>query len=395
MTSPELWAPYVRIVTPQVFFPFFVTDFVLHSEEGQHQWAQLTVRYHIPSTMRPVLSELPAELWWQENKPVRITYGTRRSVAKEFVGYVVSPEVLLANDRPPMPHIPGQMIDVRYTLLGPTKPLQTVKNTAWVTCQAAYIAREIAERNGLTMVAGAHARVFDYRQQTESDFVFLRRMAQEVGWRLVADGTTLYFTDPRTALTSRVPVFRQNGVAGRQDTMQSFTAVTGELDPAGEIRAEHEAVSLSPAGVVMPSVSSVSRSQPAGGEIPAQVLRRTSGYVASSYNEAQSVSAAAARRGLWWVSATATVDGDVDLAPGCVVSLGGEALTAQYTGRWMTRAAHHRISISPTDRRLSSYYVDLTLGRDQADRLTTRKSGPLPRTRNVLAGGHWVSRKVV
>jgi hypothetical protein len=145
----------------------------------------------------------------------------------------------------------------------------------------------------------------------------------------------------------------------------------------------------------MPSVSSTPRIHQNGGEVAAQVLRRTSGYVASSYNEAQSVSAAAARRGLWWVSATATVDGDVDLAPGCVVSLGGEALTTQYTGQWMTRAAHHRISISPADRRLSSYYVDLTLGRDQADRLTTRKSGSLPRTRSVLAGGRWVSRKVM
>ncbi|MFE9834040.1 hypothetical protein ACFYP4_02655 [Streptomyces sp. NPDC005551] len=394
MASPELWAPWVSIATPKVLLPFYIKELVVHSEEGMHQWAQLTVRYYLSSGMRTALGSLPPSLWWAEDKPVRITYGPRRAISKEFVGYVVSPE-LISDATDPAPHVEGQMLDVRYTLLGATKPLQTTRARTWSTCQAQYIVRELASANGLNALVGKHPRVFEQRQQAESDFHFMQRIADEVGWRLVADGSTIYFTDPRTPLTSQTPLFRQNATAGLQDTMQAFRAVSGELDPAGAIRAQHEALSLSSAGVISTARTTATRTDAATGrEIAAQVRRRAADHVAGSYAEAQAITTAAATRSLWWVSATATVDGDVSLMPGTVVRLGGSALTSQYAGKWMTRSAHHRITLNQADRRLSSYYVDLQLGRDQPDRLTVDKVPFMPLRRNVLANARWTSRVV-
>jgi phage protein D len=391
--SPEQWTPYVRITTPDVFLPFYVKDLVVHSEEGQHQWAQLTVRYYVALTSRVLLDQLPPEIWWPENRPVRLVYGPTPSMAKEFVGYVVSPEIVSDDTQQVTPHVAGQMIDIRYTMLGATKPLQTVKTRAWSSCTAPYMASEIVESNGLGAVTSAHPRVFPSRQQAESDFAFLRRMADEIGWRLVADGTTVYFTDPRVKLSSRIPSFRQNHRGGIQDTMQAFNAVTGDLDPAGTRRTQHETTSLSNAGVISSALDAAPRSTSTGQVVEAQVRQRSTTYVARSYAEAQAISAAAVARNLWWATAAATVDGDVDLAPGCVVELGGTALTSQYAGQWMTRAAHHRLSFSLADPRLSSYYVDLTLGRDQADRLTTYRAPNTGRTASVLAADRWVSRR--
>jgi phage protein D len=393
LTSPSQWKPFVRITTPDVFLPFVISDLVVHKEEKQHQWAQITVRYYIAPNSNPLLGELPAELWWEENKPVRIVYGGTPALPAEFVGYVVSPELISTGSTDP--HIAGQMINIRYTLLGATKPLQTLRDKVWTSCTASYMAREIAAANGLAAVVGTHPRVFDSRHQHESDFSFLRRIAAEIGWRLSVDGSTLYLTDPRTALTSATPVFRKHSVGGLQDTMQSFTAVAGDLDPSGAIRAEHETVSLSSAGVVMPATSTADRTTSTGQSVGAQVRRRTTGYVAGSYAEAQAVSAAAVSRNILWAQAAATVDGDTGLAPGCVVSLGGKALPNPYTGQWMTRSAHHRISISLKDPRMSSYYVDLTLGRDQADRLTVLSAPAVPAAASVLTAGRWTSRRTV
>jgi hypothetical protein len=61
----------------------------------------------------------------------------------------------------------------------------------------------------------------------------------------------------------------------------------------------------------------------------------------------------------------------------------------------MTRSAHHRISISLKDPRMSSYYVDLTLGRDQADRLTVLSAPAVPAAASVLTAGRWTSRRTV
>lgn len=395
MAFPDAWAPWVRIATPQLLLPFIVRELVVHKAEGAHEWAQLTVRYHLPSELRHSLSELPPELWWPENRPVRIRYGGWQGRESTFVGYVVSPE-LLGDASGLSPHIPGQMMDVRYTLLGATKPLQTARTRTWMQCQVPYMAQQIAGENGLVAVASQHPRVFDVRQQAaQSDFAFLQAMSEETGQRLVVDGTRIFLTDPRSVLVPQAPVFRQRSTAGKQDTMTAFRVISGELDPAGSIRAQHVAQGVSAAGVISPAQATAERWDSVSGlDVGAQVRQYDARYPANSYDDATAITEAAAKRGLWWVHATATVDGDVRLRPGCAVNLGGEALTQQYQGRWMVRTAHHRLSIHPASQRLGSYYVDLELGRDQSSELTGGPSVKIPATTDALVNGRWISQKV-
>lgn len=387
------WAPWVQISTPRVLLPFVVREFVVHRAEGGHEWAQLTLRYHLAAGIQAVLTELPPELWWPENRPVRVRFGAHRAVADEFIGYVVSPERLPATDAPQ--NIPGQMLDVRYTLLGPTKPLQSARTRMWSQCQAPYMAQEIAGEVGLSALTGKHPRIFDRQQAGLSDFAFLRQMSQEIGWRLTACGPQISLTDPRSVLVSSVPVFRQRSIAGKQDTMTDFRAVTGELDPAGSVRAQHVAEAISAAGAISQAQATATRRDVVTGlNVAAQIQRYSSTYVASSYEDVAAITQAAATRDLWWAQATATVDGDVRLRPGCAVELGGEALTQQYQGKWMTRSAHHRITLSQIDPRLSAYYVDLELGRDQTDRLSEGPRLELPLVQGTLVNGRWMAQRV-
>lgn len=393
MASPELWAPWVAIRTPQVSLPFYVRGLEVHAEEGMHQWAQLTVRYHMPEAFRPAAKSLPPELWWAEGSPVQISYGARRGVGTTFTGYVVSPELCTEAD-PQELHTAGQMIDIRYTLLGASARLQSARSRTWRQCSAAYIAGEIAAEAGLVGVTSPHPRVFETRMQSsQSDFSFLQDIATEVGWRLAVDGTMLSLTDPRQPLVAATPYFSQHGTAGRQDTMQTFTAVVGELDPAGQIRAQHAAMGVSGTGVLTGARDVAPRQDPVTGQAVAPVIRRQVHHrIVESYADAQAVTAAAATRDLWWVHSTATVDGDVRLRPGCVVLLDGDAVTPQHQGEWMTRTAHHRIWLSQVDRRLSTYHVDLELGRDQVASLSRLAMPHVPSAQSVLVGNRWISR---
>ncbi|MFJ1700391.1 hypothetical protein ACIOHC_35970 [Streptomyces sp. NPDC088252] len=357
-----------------------------------HEWAQVTVRYFLADGFRAVVDGLPPSLWWAENTAVRILYGPAPGVTREFVGYVVSPEILARADG--QSYAGGQTIDVRYTLLGTTKLMQSARERTWRTCTAAYMARQIGQEAGLSVVAPDHPRVFSLRQQAlQSDYAFLQERAEEIGWRLAADGTTLFLTDPRQPLVRHSPRFNQHQLPGHQDTMQSFQAVAGETDPSGALRAQHTAVGLSRSGVVSAATNSAPRWDSATAQsVPAQVQRYDTRHVTESYAEADAVTQAAAVRSLWWVHGTATVDGDVRLGPGCVVTLGGAALAPQYQGRWMVLTAHHRIELNQLDRSLSTYYADLELGRDQPSDLTRMDPAELPLTTSTLVGGRWVAR---
>jgi phage protein D len=285
----------------------------------------------------------------------------------------------------------GQWLDVRYTLLGATKPLQTAQTRTWRQCSVAYMTQQIAALNGLNAITDPHSRVFDARQQSaQSDFSFLQDRAEESGYRLTVDGTTLCMTDPHRILVPGMPTFVQHRTPGVQDTMQAFRAVVGETDPEGAIRAQHTAVALSWNGVLTGATASAARVDPvSGASVAPQVGRYATGYVATSYADAVAITQAAAHRDLWWVSATATVDGDPRLRPGCAISVSGDAIASQYAGAWMVRSAHHRISLDLRGAVYSSYYVDLELGRDQAASLTQLPWTPVPQASSVLVGNTW------
>lgn len=388
------WAPWVKLTTPGVLLPFTVLEWVMHSEEGMHPWAQLTLRYHLLPGYRIAADRLPPSLWWAENTPVEIMWGSTPATKASFVGYVVSPE-LIAQPDTQRAYVTGQMIDVRYTLLGVTKTLQTAQTTPWRQCSVSYMAQAIAAAHGLAAVTDPHPRVFDSRTQAaQSDFAFLQDRAAEVGYRLAVDGTTLYLTDPRRPLVASTPSYLMSRVPGMGDTMASFQAVAGETDPAGAIRATHTSVAISARGVVTSAQAQAPRTGPLGAPLDPQVGKYATGYVSGSHVDAQAITNAAALADLWWVHADAVVDGDVRLRAGCPVTLGGAALTTQYTGAWMTRAAHHRLVLSPLEPRLSTYYVDLTLGRDQAATLTQQPWQDTPQYTSGIVGGRWQAQRV-
>lgn len=388
------WAPWVRLSTPSVLLPFTILEWVVHSEENTHPWAQLTLRYQMSAGFRVVADQLPPSLWWAENLPVQVAWGSTPATRANFVGYVVSPELLSHPATQQQQYVAGQMIDVRYTLLGASKVMQTAQTHTWRSCTVAYMAQNIAAANSLAAVTDSSSRVFDLRvQASQSDFRFLQDRACEVGYRLSVDGTVVYLTDPRRQLVSSVPVFNQSRTPGLADTMQTFRAVSGETDPAGAIRARHTSVALSANGVVTQAqAQSIRTDTVSGAEVTPQVGRYASQYVSASYTDAQAITAAAALADLWWVHASATTDGDIRLRPGCVVNLTGSALTGQYTGQWMTRSAHHRLVVNQLDPKLSTYFVDLELGRDQDSGLTLLPWTATPPYNSSVVDGHWAAR---
>jgi phage protein D len=390
------WAPWVRLSTPSVLLPFTVIEWVVHAEENCHPWAQLTLRYQMSAGFRAAADQLPPSLWWPENLAVQVSWGSTPATQSDFFGYVVSPELISHPATQQQPYVPGQMLDVRYTLLGASKVLQTASTRTWRNCSVEYMAQQIAAENGLAAVTDPHARVFDQRiQAAQSDFRFLQDRAAEAGYRLSVDETALYLTDPRRQLVSASPDFRQARTPGMADTMQTFQAVVGETDPAGAIRAAHTAVAISATGIITQAQAQTHRSDLiTGADVAPQVGRVSSGYVSGSHADAAAVTAAAALSGLWWVHATATTDGDVRLRPGCVVTLGGSAVPGQYAGAWMTRSAHHRIVVNPLDNTRSTYHADLVLGRDQVAGLSLLPWRASPQYASATVNGRWTAQRL-
>ncbi|MEV6309996.1 contractile injection system protein, VgrG/Pvc8 family [Streptomyces sp. NPDC051840] len=384
------YRPHLTVALPALEPGAWVSKVELYQAEQAHQVAELTVMHSYSTSMPSQQWRTPAGSVWAENTPVQLGFGWWADDSAAWYGYVASSRVLASETDPRYGY--AVQVPVVYTLTGTSMAMQTRRNRTWRETSASDIARTLATQYQLQPLVDGSSVVLPQQMQSMSDWQFLCDVSDQVGYRVYVDGTVLRFTDQRTvtpASDGSVPRFRMSKAPGAADTLREFSAVVGDTDPAGGVRARYQAVALSrTSGVLSQSSYSQSRTTAAGQQIDAVLARQYETRPASSYSEAGRLMAAGAD---WlWVEARAVVNGDPRLRPGSLVELEGAAIGETNAGLWMVRSAVHRIDVNLLYPQKTSYTTTLVLGRSDSRALDLKVQGPaqVPAP-TVLVAGRW------
>ncbi|MFI1796550.1 hypothetical protein ACH427_04215 [Streptomyces sp. NPDC020379] len=384
--SLRMHAPHASVVYPKVTsVRQFVTELAVHLKEGAHPVAEVTVAFSAPfrADMQGWLMATGRLI--PEGAPVHLVYGSGPHQRADFFGYVHSFNI--ASSGEDTKFTANTEVTVTYTLTGATSFLQTQRSRTWIAASPSHMARTICRDHQLApMVQHSPTRLPARSQHSQSNFVFLRELADECGLRLVVDGTHVYVTDPLVSLRQghEVPAFFLTKLPGIRDTIYDFRMTGGELDPVGGLRTRSEAYGYNPATRRISRV--VDRST---------VQARTTSYATRRPSASQT---SAARRAVsqaansqLWVEASARVRGDARVRPGTEVWLQGAGLGPRTVGQWMTREATHRLVLHLTDPRKSVFETLLVVGRNRLDGLdSVARSTVLPPPRGTaLVQGAW------
>lgn len=283
-------------------------------------------------------------------------------------------------------------IPVVYTLTGTSMLMQTRRNRTWRDTSPSAIARTVGtEYNLQPRVDGSSVRL-GQQMQSMSDWQFLCDVSDQIGYRAYVDGTQLWFVDRETVMPAAdgsVPLFRMTKSPGAQDTLREFSAVLGDTDPAGGVRARYRAVAYNRTSrVLTPASYSQSRTTLHGRQVSAVLDRQYDGRPTASYTQAGRLLAAESD---WlWVEARAVTNGDPRLRPGTLVELQGDAIGENNLGLWMVRSAVHKISVNLLYPQKTTYTTTLVLGRNDARKLDLKvQHPPVSAAPTELVNGRW------
>jgi hypothetical protein len=335
---------------------------VITQGEALHEVAQITVIHQVQrgsSSSSGWALNLTGVM--AEGTPIALRFGnTARSTT--FRGYVSSVAVRGSDTHEAL--AASVNVPVVYTCIGPTYNMQSQSNRLWPSATASYVARNLARSAGLRPQVQQSSRLFEnLPQQSTSDFLFLRDLADEVGFRMVPTGTTIAFTDPLVSLREAgedTPTF--NYAKGPADSVKTWKSNAGQLDPLGGTRTRREGYSFNTTTGALVRVV-------ADGTQDATVVQYSTGRPFATQAEAAEALAAEARRERLWVHGESTVIGDSRLRPGVELEMVGSALGPNDAGLWMVRSTAHRISVMPNQPAAGVYWTDVTLGRNRIDGL--------------------------
>ncbi|MGW3272791.1 phage late control D family protein [Streptomyces kronopolitis] len=384
------YRPHLVTRAPALESGAWLSSIELYQAENAHQVAELTVMHTYNPSVPTQQWRTPAGSVWSENMPVHLRYGWWADESADWHGYVASSRVLASETDPRYGH--AVQIPVIYTLTGTSMLMQTRRNRTWRDTSPSAIARTVATEHNLQPRVDGSSVLFAQQMQSMSDWQFLSDVSDQIGYRVYVDGTTLWFVRRSTVMQSpdgSVPVFRMTKAPGSIDTLREFSAVLGDTDPAGGVRARYQAVAYNrTSSVLTPASYSQARTTLHGRQVSAVLDRQYDDRPAASYNQAGRLLAAESD---WlWVEARAVVNGDPRLRPGSLVDLQGSALGESNIGLWMVRSAVHKINVNLLYPQKTTYTTTMVVGRNDARRLDLKvqrpATSPAP---TVLVNGRW------
>jgi hypothetical protein len=291
-----------------------------------------------------------------EGTPVQVDFGRRFGGVVPWYGYVHHSGVV-ANTT----STKGTVL--QYVLIGTSLPMNNVQTRSWRGTSATALARQVFREHGLRTITSVHPRVLPYWAQAgTSDFALLQALAAETGYRLLVDGPTGEFFNPRillsSPLSSGVPIYRQDSGRNSVSTLLNFEVLAGHMIP----RASGKSTQAVVFGVDKRSGRTL---QATGGTvvpgIPRQVL---STKTVDDFSVAQSLADAKTLATQGWVTARADINGNAALNPGMVIDVEGSAITASNVGLWLVSGVTHLFDIyAPRTKDL--FTTRLAVERDQ------------------------------
>lgn len=386
----KMFSPHASIVYPKVTSARqYVTRMHGHFREGAHPVVEIGVHFSAPRSASAQGWLLQSGNLLTEGTPVHVVYGSGPHQRQDFYGYVHSYRITTAETDPK--YVMNAEVAVTYTLTGASSEMQSQRSRSW-KASPSFIARDICRAYRLApLVQRGTAGLSERGQYAQSDFAFLRDMAEELGLRLVVDGTSVYLTDPLVTLRRgrEIPSFHLTKISGIRDSVYSFDVLTGELEPAKPLRTRLESFAYNR------HTKHLSRTVARD----ATRARHTSFVTElpnSSQQEAISRSDGKASSAALWVQARAHVRGDARVKVGHEVWFQGVGMGPRNIGTWMVREASHLMELHPTDARRSTFRSDLVVARNRPDGLDVVRHDDLhvDGTATVLTTGRWHAQHI-
>ena len=336
--GPVIYAIYVN----EVLIKDFPLDTELRQAWGKHDMFFIRIEY--PRTY----SGLKTQKLWDDNAPVRIIWGRRPTNIETWYGYVNHHNVASNADSG------SKALQITYVCIGTSKPMNTDRNRTWGQVTPTYIARKLAGEYGFRAVLTKTNWILPFETQAnESDFAFLNRIAEKVGYRFWVSGGTLYMIDPAvvliTANNQAVPSFTLDKFFTQLDTVRDFDMNEGGNLPGATIAYRTIYGVDKNSGTVIQATASTKNSP--------TITQIKTDRVANSLNEAKNLVQAWESMNQWWISAKAELYGTVALYPGKLISLSGNQMPQDTQGYWVVTSATHVLSSSGSSLATADKYV--------------------------------------
>lgn len=347
--EPVVYKIYVneRLITE------FPLDVELRMAWGQHDLFLVRIEYYRGLNLKNLSL-------WPDNAPIRIVWGMSPSSLQTWYGYVNHHTVDSSADSG------SKAMQISYTCIGTSKPMNSDKTKTWGEVTITYIAKQVAAEYGLRCVVSSSTWVLPSEvQANESDFHFMNRMANKVGYRFWVSGGTLYCIDPSVAIqggvTQTVPTYYMDKSFYYLDTLRSFSMATGDNLPGAAQTTRTIYGVNSQTGQPFQVIANTPGTKTSG------ITQVNSEWPVTSISEAQNLVNALQGRSQYWQVATAEVYGTSVLYPGKLIQLVGNQLNTEATGYWLVGSADHVMKASgTTNPSLDKYVTRLELLRNTA-----------------------------
>lgn len=325
LVGPVIYAIYVNGLLQRDF----ALDVELRQEWSKHDLFFIRVEYQKTD------KTLVTKQLWADNAPISIVWGRTPGNTQTWYGYVNHHTINANSDSG------SKVLQVSYTLIGTSKPMNTDKTRTWGEVTGTYIAKTIAQEYGLRTVVTKTTWVLPYEvQASESDFQFMVRIADKMGYRFWVSGGTLYFIDPAVVLlgsgSQGVPKYYLDKSFMYLDTVREFHMLQGDNLPG--------------AGTTTRTIYGVDKTSgqvfASSADPSATTSQLNTDWPADSINEAQNLVGGWQSRSQFFMSATAELYGNVYVYPGKLVYLSGKQLHQDATGYWIVSSADHVLKAS-------------------------------------------------
>lgn len=321
----------------------FALDVELRQAWGKHDLFFIRIEYYRGLKLQNLSL-------WPNNAPVRIVWGMSPSDMQVWYGYVNHHTVDSHADSG------SNAMQVTYACIGTSKPMNTDKTRSWGQVTGSYMAKTIAAEYGLRAVLTSSSWILPSEiQANESDFKFLNRMADKIGYRFWVSGGTLYFIDPSVAMqggiTQAVPTYYMDKSFYYLDTLRCFSMVAGDNIP-GSVQSTRTMFGIDQnSGQPFQVIANIP------GTVSSGIMQVNSEWPVSSIYEAQQLVNALQGRSQYWQVATAEVYGTSSLYPGKLIKLVGNQLNTEATGYWLVGSADHVMKSAGTTNPTHDKYV--------------------------------------
>lgn len=358
--QPIIYQIYVN----EVLFNYMPMDVEFNFSWGQHDIFLARFEYYRGLNLTTLAT-------WADNSPIRVIWGYNGST-QTWYGYVNHHTIDANSDSG------SKDMQITYTCIGTSKPMNSDVTKSWGQVSGTYMAKTIAAKYGFRSVLTTSSWVLPSETQAnESDFQFLNRISDKIGYRFWVSGGTLYFIDPSVAIQSStsqaVPSFYMDKNFTYKDTIRNFTMMKGDNLP-GSVQSVRSMYGLDAqtgqAFQVTANVSSTSNST----TVTPTIQQINVEWPVSDQTTATNLVNAWQGRSQFWQTATAELYGDTLLYPGKLVTITGAQMPTESTGNWLVSAADHVLRSSGSGiPNYDRYVAHVTLIKNTAEQTLSLK----------------------